>query len=360
MKSKLIILSAFLMVFLAAAWLLKHTEEPVSSEQLANLVSVVDNNFTRLASEANNKQPASDKKQNNTSTGKTTNPADTISETIVAIIYKKSDTTWFIKARNNNEIINRNLPEFTRLFLEQLKFDSSEQPDFSHIPESYRKISDKPMRVATFDVNGLEISVAKLPGNQDVQQNIQRWRRQLSLTKEAPEFVKYQDNNKTILVKLSQNTASSQTTSANRSAQAPEKEKLEEFLQFELTSNWKKVNNESKMAAGKFQLNDNGKQYDVAVLRLPSSAPVEMILNIWKQKAGISAEQKLEVSNLTSKYQQQWKLYPLNGEQLNIVVAMHVGKTKYTFLRLASNKALPDSATSAFKIFLKNSKVIKP
>lgn len=117
---------------------------------------------------------------------------------------------------------------------------------------------------------------------------------------------------------------------------------------------------DSQMTSGKLAFEDNGKVFNVALLRLSAAISKEAIMNIWKRKAGIDKNRTLTEDTFRSKHQQLWTLIPLSGEKLDILVAMHTGKTSHTLVRLADNKTLPDSAVTQFKHFLKNAQITKP
>ncbi|WP_444995594.1 hypothetical protein [Aliikangiella sp. IMCC44359] len=341
MKNKIIIFISFVAIFLISALLIKNNHSEITPKELDNLSLVVNQVFQSRAQQSNS-APLANSKSN--------------SQSIMAVIYKKPDTTWFIKAKGLTAKIDQQSATFSQLFLTELKFDNNQQPDFSHIPESYRSQSSQTMRVATFNLNGLEVSVTKLTGSQNIPANIARWRNQLSLPKDAPEFVKYQDNNQTILVRLDQSTS---TSKPNNTPQPPQKENLQDFLSVTLSDNWQQLDDSSGMASGKFQLNDQGELYEVAVLRLPASVPLETILGIWKERAKIPLDTVIPTVEFNSKHQQTWQLIAMNNQQFDLLVAVNKGPNKYTFLRISNGKQLTETAKSEFKKLLDNIKVTK-
>jgi len=148
---------------------------------------------------------------------------------------------------------------------------------------------------------------------------------------------------------------------ANNSSQSqpPKQEKLEEFIQFNLTKQWKKLEVSGGMASGALELTSDGKTYEVAVLRLPSNVPLETVLGIWKQRLGIKSEQNNDYEKLVNDASQEWQLTRLSGEQKNLLIAFHKGKTLYTFFRLSNDGKISESAEKDFLELLKSSKVIK-
>ncbi|MET1256526.1 hypothetical protein [Aliikangiella maris] len=350
MKSKFIIFASFVCLFIIISQLIKNKHEPITPEELNNLSTVVEQVFTsRMMQSSNTTTPQS-----------ATQPAASSSneESIIAVIYIREQETWFFKARGLTSKVDEESGEFARLFLDELQFDSNQQPILSHIPKKYQSHSSEAMRLATYNINGLEVSLSTLPGQQNVTANITRWKRQLSLPPNAEEFVKFQDNERTVLVRLDQPTSASPAT-AQANAQPPAKEKLTDFLALELDSQWQIVESNAPMAAGSLQLNDNGEIYDVAVLRLPTTVPLERVLGIWKERAQIPADVALQMTQLESQHQQTWELIPLNNEQFDLLVGLHKGENQYTFLRISNGKKLTDSAKQQFEHLLKTTKVTK-
>jgi len=123
-------------------------------------------------------------------------------QSILGVIYKKSNFTWFFKAKDSSENIKTISANFKNYFVDQLKFDDKEQPIFSHIPGSMQAENTSTMRVATFKIGEVEISVSKLRGQQDVSANIQRWMRQIGLQDSSKVGIIYSDNKQKIIVTM--------------------------------------------------------------------------------------------------------------------------------------------------------------
>ena len=335
MKAKLIIFTSFVFLFIITAFLVRNNHTPITEQEVNNLSKAMDSVF----------QPTQQTQQ--------TPPTPSTGESIMAIIYQKAGTTWFIKARGLTSLIDQHAAEFSHLFLDKMQFSEDGQPDFSHVPSNYQKASVQAMRVATFDLKGLEVSVTRLGGNQDVQANIQRWRRQLSLPQNAPEFVKFLDNKQTVLVRLDQQEQS------KPAPQPPQKENMADFLKLNLGEQWQLVEADSGMASGTLMLNHQGQSFQVAVLRLPSSVPLETVLGIWKEKVGIPAEQSLATESLISDYQQNWQVFTMANQQMTILIAMFKGDSRYTFFRLSGGQTISDSARDEFNKLIKTTQVTK-
>jgi len=120
---------------------------------------------------------------------------------IIGIIYKRDNSTWFFKAKDKVANIERINASFQKYFLDDLKF-SGDEPDLSQIPEDMKIPNTSTMREATFMLDGVEISVSKLNGQQNVFANVQRWMRQIGMTDNSAIQLDFKDNKKTIYVRL--------------------------------------------------------------------------------------------------------------------------------------------------------------
>jgi len=336
MKNKFIVFSSFVALFVIVALIIRDDHASMTQRQMDNLNQALDTVFESRSTPEQNQPPANN------------------GESIMAIIYQKPAATWFIKARGLTQMMDQRAAEFNHLFLDQLTFDDNNQPDFSHVPQDYARPSTQAMRVATFDLKGLEVSVTQLSGTQDIQANIARWKRQLELPANAKAFVKFQDNNNTVLVRLDQPTQS------QADAQPPQKENLEDFVKLALNDKWQKLTSKQGMASGNLMLSLEGQSYQVAVLRLPVNVPLETILCIWKERLEIPAEQKLEPTPMASAHGHQWQLYNLVSDQASIYLAMLKGETRYTFFRLTGEGQLSEKAKLEFESLIKNAQVTKP
>ncbi len=176
---------------------------PVSEQEMANIAKAVSNEFTRATSAQT--KPAQVNNQSANGPAQQSNPAQQsgpAQQSIIGAIYKKADTTWFFKAKDTREKVDAINAAFKNYFVDQLKFDQDEQPILTHIPESMRAANTSSMRIATFRLNGVEVSVTRLAGNQDVNANVQRWMKQVGLAPDAEIQLEYKDNKNTILVKM--------------------------------------------------------------------------------------------------------------------------------------------------------------
>lgn len=338
MKNKLLLLGSFVGVFVIVALLIKQDSKPITEQQIANLGKVVDKVFSSSQRPATPpvQQPGSQQ------------------ESMIAIIYNRPDETWFFKARGLSSLVDQRSEEFSQLFLDQLTWDDKGEPSLSHVPSEYQQGSTAAMRFATFNMKGLEVSVTRLAGQQSIEANITRWKRQLSLPANAPQFVKFENNKQTVLVRLDQQAQ------ATSQAQPPAKEELKDFLEVPSSEDWQVVATQSAMASATIALNQAGQSYPIAVLRLPSSVPLDTILGIWKERVGVAADQPFQTEEVTSQAQQTWQIIDLQSDNAKLLIAMHNGDTRYTFLRLSSTESITPELEQKFKKLISELKVTKP
>ena len=193
MNPKLINILLLLALAVIAFLVLKPAPlEPISEKEMANISSAISKEFSRAAAQRKPKTIPMDQQS-------ATNSAQ---QAIIGAIYKKSNTTWFFKAKDNATKIEGISATFKNYFVDQLKFDDDEQPILSHIPESMHAANVSTMRVATFRIAGVEVSVTQLAGNQDILANVSRWMKQIGLNEDSPIRIEYRDNKNTILVKM--------------------------------------------------------------------------------------------------------------------------------------------------------------
>lgn len=122
--------------------------------------------------------------------------------TIIAVIYKQPEATWFIKAKDSKQKIDTISASFKNYFIDQLKFDGNHQPIFTHIPDTMKTTNKSSMRVATYMIGDVEISVSKLAGQQDVFANVKRWMGQVGLDDNSAIQLDFSNDKKTIIVRM--------------------------------------------------------------------------------------------------------------------------------------------------------------
>jgi hypothetical protein len=112
---------------------------------------------------------------------------------LLAVMFPRDEDVWFFKIMGPKDAVDRVDDRF-REFVSQIEFDQSGEPVLDDLPEGWRRGANKPMRVASIDINTpekqLDLSVSTLskpPGTDDtawddyVVQNVNRWRGQVGL-----------------------------------------------------------------------------------------------------------------------------------------------------------------------------------
>lgn len=219
MKNKII--NLFLLAFLVAiAFFVFNQREnkEYDKEDIAEISAVFKKKFESVRKEqlvkskrvASNPHPEidrSDSKSNPNPNFKpgaqsSTGQKGVVNQSIIGIIYQKPNATWFFKAKDTSDKINLISASFKNYFSDQLKFDQNHQPIFTHIPDSIHAENTSSMRVATFKIGDVEISVSKLAGQQDVYANVRRWMKQIGLNDESEINLNFSEDKKTIMVKM--------------------------------------------------------------------------------------------------------------------------------------------------------------
>ncbi|PHS16820.1 MAG: hypothetical protein COA86_11180 [Kangiella sp.] len=179
----------------------QNDKTPISEQQIQQLSKTFGDKFAQMRDSQQNTSTTPQPPQQIQNTVNASEDGVSV-QAILGIIYKKPTSTWFIKAKDNKNRIEAISVKFKQYFLTELKFDSDQQPDFSHLPEGSKIASTSSMRFATFIIDGVEISVINLPGKQDVFSNVKRWMGQVGLNDKSPISMEFLDDKKTILVKM--------------------------------------------------------------------------------------------------------------------------------------------------------------
>lgn len=193
MKNTIISIALLASIVLVGYLVFKPQEMKQHNQQeMENISKAIANQFVREQPTAATKPPMS----------KSAVTEGSSQQSIIGVIYKKPNSTWFFKAKDTKERIDEISASFKNYFVDQLKFDEDNRPIFSHIPESMNAANTSNMRVATYMLAGVEISVSQLGGQQDVFSNVQRWMGQIGLDDSSAIQLDFKDDKKTILVKM--------------------------------------------------------------------------------------------------------------------------------------------------------------
>ena len=195
MKNTLIKLALLASIALIAFLILQPIEQKKHTEQeMANMSKA----FSKKFSQAEKQHPNAANKttaQENKAKGNT-------QQSIIGVIYKKPEATWFIKAKDSKQKIDTISASFKNYFIDELRFDEKHQPDFSHIPDSMKTTNKSSMRIATYLIGDVEISVSRLAGQQDAFANVKRWMGQIGLDDNSPIQLDFSEDKKTVIVRM--------------------------------------------------------------------------------------------------------------------------------------------------------------
>lgn len=106
---------------------------------------------------------------------------------LLAAMIPRDDSTWFFKISGPEDAVGAVAPQ-VKEFVRQVQFDGGE-PQLDDLPENWRRGAERPMRVASIDINTetkqLDLSVSRLSRQEDwakeVRMNVNRWRGQVGL-----------------------------------------------------------------------------------------------------------------------------------------------------------------------------------
>lgn len=102
---------------------------------------------------------------------------------MVVAIFESDDATWFFKLTGPIEAVKKTESQWKELF-SKIQFDESGKPEWK-TPENWNLGPAKPMRFATLttkvDAGDVELSISSLGPNQNLLDNVNRWRGQLDL-----------------------------------------------------------------------------------------------------------------------------------------------------------------------------------
>ncbi|WDE12934.1 hypothetical protein [Thalassomonas haliotis] len=143
-----------------------------------------------------------------------------------------------------------------------------------------------------------------------------------------------------------QKAEQSQMSSRHLKVTFTHQEKLSDFVKFSPAKEWQPVTIANGVAIANYQLITEKQSYRLAIIRMKKGMPLEAIMNIWQQKAGLPATDKFEVvKTIKCNNEHMLDLYQIRGESQSIALAVHTGE-KYTFFRL-SGKGLMDKLVLA-------------
>ena len=103
---------------------------------------------------------------------------------MVVAIAERSDATWFFKVTGPTDAVGASEDDWQSI-LRSVNFGDDGKPAWQ-LPEGWKTGPTKPMRFATLlttvENGDVEMSISNLGPNQDLLENVNRWRKQLGLT----------------------------------------------------------------------------------------------------------------------------------------------------------------------------------
>ncbi len=140
-------------------------------------------------------------------------------------------------------------------------------------------------------------------------------------------------------------------------------EPVTNFLMIPKMDEWQLQEKTEGIASATYQLTNKGNElnghHQLAVIRMNAQVALDAVLNIWKDKAGLTSDITSEPVIFMTNKKQQLELYTFKGLSKTILVAVHKGK-KHTFFRLSdvlkieqkSSETLDKQAEITFHNFL--------
>ncbi|WDE06507.1 hypothetical protein SG34_006195 [Thalassomonas viridans] len=125
-------------------------------------------------------------------------------------------------------------------------------------------------------------------------------------------------------------------------------EKLSDFVKLSPSKEWQPVTVANGVAIANYLLYTDKQSYQLAIIRMKKVMPLEAIMNIWQQKAGLPAADHFEVvKTIKCGDDQELDLYQIRGESQSIALAVHAGE-KYTFFRLSGAGLMEEQVLAKF------------
>ncbi|WDE96770.1 hypothetical protein PQO03_02195 [Lentisphaera profundi] len=279
---------------------------------------------------------------------------------LIALVAETPKYTWFIKIIGSYQGVKKQVAN-----LEQV----ANTLDLAHgdhihydIPKDWVKKQASAMRIASFDAEGVDISISRLPSGQDLNANVLRWKKQIGLsgapTEQELSTIKDQLYKITLFNEDKKDQQPSKTTSTKLTSQAPfasgsmpavaananaimaaiiERPDATWFLKligpdeevrnqanniiqvigahsfdennmlkYDVPADWKEVQSSSSMRIASYKSG----QVDISLIKLGPNQNIDANVARWKGQVGISADAKLE---------NEIKSFNIQGNSIHIV-----------------------------------------
>ncbi|MCJ8271214.1 MAG: hypothetical protein MJK04_17660, partial [Psychrosphaera sp.] len=100
----------------------------------------------------------------------------------------------------------------------------------------------------------------------------------------------------------------------------------EHFLKVSPPPQWQLIEQQEGIASIKYRLSYDGSFYDLAVIRMNGKVPLNSVLKIWQEKAGLSGFADVQFKPFISKQAQTFDMATLKGPYKTIYLAIHKGE----------------------------------
>jgi len=155
-----------------------------------------------------------------------------------------------------------------------------------------------------------------------------------------------------------QKTEPSRMSSRHQKVTFTHQEKLSDFVELSPSKDWQPVTIANGVAIANYRLDTAEQSYQLAIIRMKKAMPLEAIMNIWQQKAGLPATDHFQViKTIKSRNDQRVDLYQIRGESQSIALAVHAGE-KYTFFRLSGSGFMDELVLAKFTELLSSASFI--
>ena len=287
---------------------------------------------------------------------------------MLAALVRRGDTTWFFKLTGDDRAVVEEVDTFVQ-FVRDLSFDALGKPKSdSLVRAGWIEATGSPQRLATLrKVVGdsvLDFSISSLPTRGDwnayVLQNINRWRRQLSLPPLAPgeldkQIVRIRLKGADGLEALTVNFVESRRETPVRAAPSE--------LQFEKPAGWKPTANDT-FSRFAFTVEDEATDgaAKITVTPLGAAAGRQLLANVnrWRQSLGMPAIDESKLSEVTESIDmlgtKGWlvDLVPEGEGRDGILGAIAVAGDRAWFVKMSGESELLRRQKSVFTDFVKS------
>ena len=301
-------------------------------------------------------------------------PTAAIPTRMVVALALRDDATWFFKISGPVEQVNLSEPIW-REYFGKLKFANDGKPEWQ-LPKGWSTGPEKQMRYATLLLNDskppLEMSISSLGPRQDLTNNVNRWRGQLSLgpiSRDEIELAKIEFGGGELLifdeVGLSSGGGMRGPMMGGPMSRPPQvpSETTPTQIKFDPLEGWE-AGPSSSIVKARLLKTDGDKMAQITVVEMPAAAN-EWGPNVsrWageigmKELAGPEAAIRTSTVTVDGIEAQQVRLIEPDEQYKNATVAVMVKRGPSAwFLKIFGDKSVVEAYESDFETFLKSFK----